>query len=88
MKSSSINHTFFSSYSLEDERGIFPETQFIFDLEIPSSFKPVNTDGEVQSFHLLSIEEVCEIFTFTDSTSKSHWVTQGISVSRQELSQG
>ena len=48
----------FVSYTYEDERGIFPETQFIFDLEIPETFVPMNLDGEVQTFYLLSMEEV------------------------------
>ena len=43
----------------EDERGVFPETQFVFDLEMPESFQPVNIDGEVDAFYLLTIEEVC-----------------------------
>ena len=43
----------------EDERGLFPETQFVFDLEIPESFQPVNIDGEVDAFYLLTFEEVC-----------------------------
>ena len=42
----------------EDERGVFPETQFVFDLEMPESFQPVNIDGEVEAFYLLTIEEV------------------------------
>ena len=43
----------------EDERGVFPETQFVFDLEMPESFQPVNIDGEVDAFYLLTFEEVC-----------------------------
>ncbi|XP_065058969.1 uncharacterized protein LOC135686629 [Rhopilema esculentum] len=46
------------SYTYEDDRGIFPETQFVFDLEMPESFQPVNIDGEVQAFYLLTMEEV------------------------------
>jgi len=46
------------SYMYEDERGVFPETQFVFDLEMPESFQPVNIDGEVDAFYLLTIEEV------------------------------
>ena len=49
---------FVFSYTYEDERGIFPETQFVFDLELPESFQPVNIDGEVQAFYLLTIDEV------------------------------
>ncbi|GFW25228.1 nudix hydrolase 24, chloroplastic [Trichonephila clavipes] len=46
------------SFMYEDERGIFPETLFIFDVEIPLDFTPTNSDNEVESFHLLSIDEV------------------------------
>ncbi|XP_064609827.1 uncharacterized protein LOC135473843 isoform X2 [Liolophura sinensis] len=46
------------SYFYQDERGLFPETQFLFDLELPSDFTPVNADGEVAGFQLLSIPEV------------------------------
>lgn len=46
-------------FTYEDERGIFPETLFIFDVEIPSDFIPTNSDNEVESFHLFTVEEVC-----------------------------
>lgn len=49
------------SYCYEDERGIFPETQFLFDIELPSHFLPQNADGEMQSFQLLSLDEVKEL---------------------------
>lgn len=53
--------SFICSYMYENEKGIFPETQFVFDLEMPESFQPVNIDGEVEAFYLLTIEEVNEI---------------------------
>ncbi|KAJ2905903.1 hypothetical protein GGI21_004111, partial [Coemansia aciculifera] len=34
--------------------GLQPETQYVLDLELPSDFVPVPTDGEVESFLLLS----------------------------------
>ena len=46
------------SYCLEDERGVMPECEFVFDLELPQDFKPVNADGEVESFQLLPINKV------------------------------
>jgi len=49
------------SYFYEDERGLFPECQFIMDLEVPEDFTPVNADGEVGGFQLLPIEEVKEL---------------------------
>ncbi|RUS71469.1 hypothetical protein EGW08_020768 [Elysia chlorotica] len=46
------------SYFYEDERGLQPESQFIFDLELPEDFTPVNTDGEMGSFQLLTMSEI------------------------------
>ncbi|CAL1266320.1 unnamed protein product [Larinioides sclopetarius] len=54
------------SFMFEDERGIFPETIFVFDLEIPSDFIPVNSDNEVEIFHLLSIDELKRIIVTDD----------------------
>lgn len=48
----------FHSYFYEDERGLFPECQFVYDLELPGDFTPVNADGEVAEFLLVSLEEV------------------------------
>ncbi|KAK7102106.1 hypothetical protein V1264_020378 [Littorina saxatilis] len=49
------------SYCLEDERGVMPECEFIFDLELPQDFKPVCSDGEVDSFQLLPLSKVKEL---------------------------
>ena len=46
------------SYFYEDERGLFPEVQFVFDLEVPEDFTPENADREVESFQLYPIEDV------------------------------
>ncbi|OMJ20535.1 Nudix hydrolase 20, chloroplastic, partial [Smittium culicis] len=35
-----------------------PETQYVYDLELPLDFVPVPTDGEVESFYLLDMHEV------------------------------
>ncbi|XP_041460309.1 nudix hydrolase 20, chloroplastic-like isoform X2 [Lytechinus variegatus] len=48
------------SYFFEDERGVFPETQFIFDLELPVDFQPRVKDGEVSEFYLWSLSKVKE----------------------------
>ncbi|XP_071960523.1 uncharacterized protein [Antedon mediterranea] len=48
------------SYLYHNELGVFPETQFMFDLELPVTFKPFNTDGETSDFYLLTIDEVKE----------------------------
>lgn len=49
------------SYTLEGERGIQPEAQYCFDLEVPESFQPVVVDGEVHEFNLHTIHEVKEL---------------------------
>ncbi|XP_056130043.1 thiamin pyrophosphokinase 2 [Lampris incognitus] len=49
------------SYTYEDEEGVFPECQFVFDLELPTEFKPRIGDGEVQDFYLLPIHEVKQL---------------------------
>jgi hypothetical protein len=37
---------------------VFPESQFVFDLELPPEFKPKIGDGEVQEFYLYSMDKV------------------------------
>ncbi|KAK3103720.1 hypothetical protein FSP39_021319 [Pinctada imbricata] len=49
------------SYIFEDERGVFPEIEFVFDLLLPEDFKPVCSDGEVQGFQLVPISKVKEM---------------------------
>uniref|UniRef100_A0A3B1IS53 Thiamin pyrophosphokinase 2 n=1 Tax=Astyanax mexicanus TaxID=7994 RepID=A0A3B1IS53_ASTMX len=49
------------SYTYEDEDGVFPECQFVFDLELPTDFKPKIGDGEVQDFYYYPIETVKEL---------------------------
>ncbi|CAE1236823.1 unnamed protein product [Acanthosepion pharaonis] len=51
------------SYFYEDERGLFPECQFVFDLELPPDFVPHNADGEVEKFELVSLEKLQYIIT-------------------------
>lgn len=48
------------SFLFESERGIFPNTEFVFDLELPVDFVPSNSDGEVQAFELLPANECLE----------------------------
>ncbi|XP_061826101.2 thiamin pyrophosphokinase 2 isoform X1 [Nerophis lumbriciformis] len=54
------------SYTYEDGEGVFAESQFVFDLELPASFKPRVGDGEVQDFYLLPIQEVKELLATED----------------------
>ena len=55
-----------SSYFHENELGLHPETEFVFDLELPRSFEPTNTDDEVSDYYLLPIKEVrhFDVFLF------------------------
>nr|CAG4645539.1 EOG090X06MA [Lynceus sp. MCZ IZ 141354] len=49
------------SFFFESERGLFPNTEFVFDLELPPDFVPSNADGEVESFELVPVDEVQQI---------------------------
>lgn len=48
------------SLFFESERGLFPNTEYVFDLELPLDFVPNNADGEVQDFQLLSARDCYE----------------------------
>uniref|UniRef100_A0A1B6E0V4 Nudix hydrolase domain-containing protein n=1 Tax=Clastoptera arizonana TaxID=38151 RepID=A0A1B6E0V4_9HEMI len=48
------------SFYFESERGLFPNTEFVFDLELPTDFIPKNQDGEVETFELLPVNEALE----------------------------
>ncbi|XP_041801585.1 thiamin pyrophosphokinase 2 [Chelmon rostratus] len=54
------------SYTYNDEEGVFPESQFVFDVELPLDFKPRVGDGEVQDFYLLPIDKVKELLATDD----------------------
>ncbi|MBT6276153.1 MAG: DUF4743 domain-containing protein [Chromatiales bacterium] len=55
------------AYRMGTEEGYRPDTVFVFDLELPESFEPRNTDGEVDRFACLPIDEVKNIVR--DSTA-------------------
>ncbi|XP_066566080.1 thiamine pyrophosphokinase 2 isoform X2 [Amia ocellicauda] len=48
------------SYTYEDDEGVFPECQFVFDLEVPQGFTPQIGDGEVLEFYLWPMDKVKE----------------------------
>ena len=54
------------SYALETQVGFRPDLIFNFDLEMPGTFTPRNTDGEVEAFFLWPIEQVMETVRETD----------------------
>lgn len=45
----------------EKNRGLNVDTLFNYDLWLPEDFTPVNTDGEVDEFILMSLEEMAHI---------------------------
>ena len=51
------------SFFYRAERGLFPNTEFVFDLELPESFQPGNNDGEVSGFELTSVKDIVSIIT-------------------------
>ena len=56
-----ISHFISIRFFFESERGIFPQTEFVFDLELPIDFKPENNDGEVDEFTLVKAADVRKI---------------------------
>ncbi len=51
----------FVSYKKEYSTGGKLDIIYCYDLELPKDFVPVNSDGEVEEFYLMDIEEVDEI---------------------------
>jgi len=49
------------SYRFEYELGGKEDIIYCYDLELDENFKPICTDGEVEEFYLMPIEEVAEI---------------------------
>lgn len=46
------------TYCQEDAWGLKPDTMFCYDLDVPESFHPRNTDGEIEDFRLMEVAEV------------------------------
>lgn len=57
---------FFFRFYYECERGLFPNTEFVFDLELPVDFIPANKDGEVQKFDLVPATECVDKILSSD----------------------
>lgn len=62
------------SYTYHDDDGVFAESQFVFDLELPLDFKPRVGDGEVQNFYLLPLDKVKELLATDDFKPNSAMV--------------
>ncbi|CAC5414459.1 unnamed protein product [Mytilus coruscus] len=54
------------SHIFEDKRGVFPVCEYVFDLHLPSNYEPVNADGEVGSFEMITIEKVMDNIVLED----------------------
>ncbi len=54
------------SYNRVARRGFRRDVLYCYDLELPGDFVPENTDGEVEEFMLLRLEEVAAIVRETD----------------------
>ncbi len=54
------------SYNRVAERGYRPDVLYCYDLELSPGFVPQNTDGEVESFELLPLQEAARLVRETD----------------------
>lgn len=46
------------SFFFESERGLFPNTEYVYDLELPLDFQPFNADGEVSEIPMRSTKRI------------------------------
>ncbi len=53
-------------YCRDSDRGLKPDVMFCYDLELPGDFEPSCTDGEVETFYRLPVEEVRELVCKTE----------------------
>ena len=50
-------------YRMEHQGWVRNDTMFVYDLEVPADFTPVNEDGEIASFRLMELDEVAAILS-------------------------
>ncbi len=50
-------------YRMEHQGWLRNDTMFVYDLELPAGFRPVNRDGEIASFRLMELDEVESILS-------------------------
>ena len=48
-------------YRMEHQGWLRNDTMFVYDLELPADFTPVNKDGEIAGFRLMDLDEVAAI---------------------------
>lgn len=66
-----LKHAGSVSFFHQTERGIHPNTEFVFDLELPEEFIPSNNDGEVSDFQLVPAEDLPSIISSQDFKTTS-----------------
>jgi len=54
------------AYNRVNANGFRPDVLYCYDIELPTTFIPKNTDGEVESFHLMPVEDVLQIVRDSD----------------------
>ncbi|MCP3870133.1 MAG: DUF4743 domain-containing protein [Gammaproteobacteria bacterium] len=54
------------TYIADTERGLKPDTLYCYDLELPETFCPECTDGEMEEFYLWPIEKVMDVVRNSD----------------------
>jgi 8-oxo-dGTP pyrophosphatase MutT (NUDIX family) len=54
------------SYCMQTELGIRDDVLYVYDLELPADFVPVNSDGEIVHFALMPAADVVERVRTTD----------------------
>ncbi|HUN48032.1 MAG TPA: DUF4743 domain-containing protein [Stellaceae bacterium] len=54
------------SYKMEVPQGLRDDVLFLYDLEVPAAFEPINTDGEIVEFARMAAREVLERVRDTD----------------------
>ncbi len=54
------------TYAMAVPEGLRADTLFVYDLALDASFVPRNTDGELESFSLMSVDAVAERVRATD----------------------
>jgi 8-oxo-dGTP pyrophosphatase MutT (NUDIX family) len=56
------------SYKMEVKHGLRDDVLFVYDLEAPRDFVPVNHDGEIAEFFPMTAHEACATPTISSST--------------------
>ncbi|MBK1723464.1 DUF4743 domain-containing protein [Thiocystis violacea] len=54
------------TYCRDSDRGLKPDVMYCYDLELPEDFQPQCTDGEVEAFYRMPVEEVRDLVRDSD----------------------